>query len=176
MLKIQICVETSDMKSNRHQSKKIEQNQVTVMLTFSVGLHSRCRVDSISKQTVSGHFQTDHTGTDRTYETQAKYSHSKKQTNKLSLHARSRRHCLTITMVKIFFSSTTVMWVNSNCAQYALNSDNAKYRPTHAGPFLLHVKSLNKNINSAAMSWYRPNTVSEASCNSHHTQFSDRSR
>lgn len=45
------------------EQQKEQQKAETVTLTFSVGLHSRCRVDSISKQTVSGHFQTDHSGT-----------------------------------------------------------------------------------------------------------------
>lgn len=43
-----------------------------VTLTLSVGLHTRRRVDGISKQTVPGHFQPDHAGTHRTYKTQVK--------------------------------------------------------------------------------------------------------
>lgn len=146
-------VGTSGIKSNRNQCKTIEWKQVTVTLTLSVGLHSRCRVDSISKQTVSGHFQADHTGTDWTYKTQAKYSHilQWKQNNHI-WHASTWCHDHRTIGVKMFLNRTTEVWVNTNWATNALNySDNAKYQPTHAAPFLLHVKCLNKNMNSAAM-------------------------
>lgn len=50
------------------------------------------------------------------------------------------------------------------------DSDDAKYQPTHAGPFLLQVKCLIKNINSAAVSGYSLNAVSEASPTLHQTK------
>lgn len=71
----------------------------------------------------------------------------------------------------MFLNRTTEVWVNQNYAQNAFNyTDNAKHQPTHPGPFLLHVKSLNMNINIEAISWYRLNTVSEASGKLHQTK------
>lgn len=43
-------------------------------LTLSIRLHPGCRVDSISKQTVSGHFQPHHAGTHWACKTNTKYS------------------------------------------------------------------------------------------------------
>lgn len=114
-------------------------------LTLSVGLHSRRRVDSVSKQTVSGHFQPDHTGTHRTCKTEAKYSHiftAEETTISGTLDAAviitTTSHLASVKMFEIVLRN-------------ALNdSDNAKYQPTHA--LLLHVKYLDKNINSAGVS------------------------
>lgn len=80
-VEVLIRLETSALKFSSTRVKK----QVTMTLTLSVRLHSRCRVDSISKQTVSGHLQTDHTGTDGTCKTQAKYSHVSQRKRKTIL-------------------------------------------------------------------------------------------
>lgn len=106
------------------------EKQATATLTLSVRLHSRCRVDGISKQTVSGHFQTDHSGTDGTCKNTFVIAHLSSE----GVLKQGEQKCER----------------NENCSPDASDySDGAEHRPTHADAFLLHVcKRLDENINS----------------------------
>lgn len=77
-----------------------------VTLTLSVGLHSRCGVDSISKQTVSGHFQADHAGADWTCKTHKinKVHLSAGKENTQIRHVGNVSHYLTISTRRMYLN------------------------------------------------------------------------
>lgn len=62
------------VKFTKKKKEREKKTRDVVTLTLSIRLHSRCCVDSIAKQTVSGHFQANHTSTDWTCKTPKKNS------------------------------------------------------------------------------------------------------
>lgn len=137
--------------------------QATARLTLSVRLHSRCRVDSISKQTVSGHFQTDHAGTDGTCKNRSQIWHRKRQTVRSGTPG-------TPIVIAHLSDEGVLKQEDRSVSEIKMVLLMLPITLTTLSTGLVHVKCLNESINSAAMSQHRLNTVSETTWKLHPTR------